>query len=331
MTGERSTTTDTGPHQGNADAYVHVEQPPSERSFTLDVLDAAELHGWRPFHLRDRESVHIVRGRGFPDLVMYRRNAENGRIELVAAELKRGRDREPTAEQREWLEALGQHIPAYTWYPEDWDEIDFVLRNGPSAGEAGGATSSYSERRWGSSQIPANFDATITGLAETIEAKEFERGDHAKLRRMNPNNPDTAPFWRLMSRQGMPRNLDLRKWGVIIHGIALVSHGTEKAHNPKIPVGRALYEGNGKRVPFYSDDRLAKLLSARGPTLHRLLARLFRMLDGCAFNWREMAWFILNEGGNEHEADQSRIKIARSYYQAENYAQRTQNQEANTQ
>ena len=262
---------------------------------------------------------------------MYRRNAENDRIELVAAELKRGRDREPTAEQREWLEALRHHIPAYTWYPEDWDEIESVLEDGPSTENAGSAAASRAKRRRSNSQLPRDFNATIAGLAETIEAKEFERGDHAKLRRMNPDNPDTAPFWRLMSRQGMPRNPDLRKWGLIIHGMALVSHGEGLAHKPRISVGRALYEGDGKRVPFYSDDRLAKLLSARGPTLHRLLARLFRMLEGCAFNWREMAWFVLNEGGNEHETDQARIKIARAYYQAENYAERTQNQEANTQ
>ncbi len=330
MTEERSTTTDAV-SQGNADSTVQAERPPSERSFTEEVIEAAQQHGWRPFHLRDRESVHIVRGRGFPDLVMYRRGAENGQIELVAAELKRGRDREPTAEQREWLEALEQHIPAYTWYFEDWDEIESVLRDGPSTENAGGAAASRTKRRRSNSQLPRDFNATICGLAETIEAKEFERGDHAKLRRMNPDDPDTAPFWRLMSRDGMPRSPDVRKWGLIIHGIALVSHGAEKAHNPKIPVGRVLYEGNGKRVPFYSEERLAKLLAARGPTLHRLLARLFRMLGGCAFNWREMAWFILNEGYNEDRADQARVKIARDYYQADNYAQRTQNQQANTQ
>ena len=39
--------------------------------------------------------------------------------------------------------------------------------------------------------------------------------------------------------------------------------------------------------------------------------------EGSAFNWREMAWFILNEGYNEEEADKSRIEIARAYYRAE--------------
>ena len=53
--------------------------------------------------------------------------------------------------------------------------------------------------------------------------------------------------------------------------------------------------------------------------MHRLLGRLFRMLanERCTCNWREMAWFILNEGYNEEEADKARIGIARAYYQAE--------------
>jgi hypothetical protein len=39
--------------------------------------------------------------------------------------------------------------------------------------------------------------------------------------------------------------------------------------------------------------------------------------EGCAFNWREMAWFILNDGHNEDEAGKSRIEIARAYYRAQ--------------
>ena len=63
----------------------------------------------------------------------------------------------------------------------------------------------------------------------------------------------------------------------------------------------------------------ATLLAARGPALYSLLARLFRMLanEGCTFNWREMAWFILNAEDNEDRAEEARMGIARAYYQAE--------------
>ena len=138
---------------------------------------------------------------------------------------------------------------------------------------------------------------------------------------MDINDPDNAIFWELMTQRGIPRNADINRWGLIMHGIALMAHGAGYAHNPRLHVGRSLYLG-GEQQPgergFYSQDRLATLLAARGPTLHRLLARLFRMLanERCAFNWREMAWFILNEGYNEDEADKSRIEIARAYYRA---------------
>lgn len=275
------------------------------------MIDEAHHHGWQPFHLRDQDSIHIVRGRGFPDLVMYRKDPDTGQTELLAAELKRGYDSELREEQVEWLEALRQHIPAYEWRPENWDEIESVLKDGPNSNDATAARRPY---RQNSSQLPANFGCTITNLAETIEAKEYGTGDRARLRRMDYNAPNTPAFWQLMVRDGMPRNPDVARWGLITKGIALMAHGSGSglAHNRRIPVGQALHE-------VYSEDRLSTLLAARDDTLHSLLARLFRMLanEGSSFNWREMAWFILNEGHNEAQADQSRVEIARAYYRAQ--------------
>lgn len=301
-------------------APVPAEQASSHRVresvFTEQVIDEAHHHGWQSFHLRDRTSIHIVRGRGFPDLVMYRKDPDTGQTELIAAELKRGYDSELRDEQTEWLEALKQHIPAYEWRPENWDEIESILKDGPREGDA---TSSSRVRRQSAGQIPANFCNVITNLSETIEAEEFGAGNRARLRRMDYHSPDSPVFWELMVRDGMPREPEVAKWGLITHGIALMAHGSGIAHRSRMPVGRTLYLGGESQAGergFYSEDRLATLLAARGPALHSLLARLFRLLanEGCAFNWREMAWFILNEGYNDEEADKSRIKIARAYY-----------------
>ena len=304
---------------GGANVPVQVEGSPQRRvresHFTDQVIDTAHHYGWRPFHLRDRESASIVRGRGFPDLVMYRLDADSGQTELLAAELKRGYDSELREEQREWLGVLKQHIPAYEWRPENWDEIERVLQYGPALDE--NAAAQPTERRRSNSQIPRNFREAISNLVETIEGKELGTGNQARLRRMDPNAPDNALFWQLMSRDGMPHNPDLSKWGLILHGMALMSHGAGVAHQKEIAVGRALYWGDRKNLPFYSEDRLATLLAARGQTLYRLLARLFRMLDSkhCAFDWWEMAWFILNED-NTIRAEDARAKIAREYYRA---------------
>ena len=321
MADEQPTTTNEQP-DGNTDDAVRVEAPQGHRvresTFTDQVIDTAHHHGWQSFHLRDRDSIHIVRGRGFPDLVMYRKDEDTGRVELIAAELKRGYDSELRPEQSEWLDALRQHIPAYEWRPEDWDEIESTLEQGPGSLEE---SAPRREHRWSGSQIPASFGNVITNLAETIEAEEFGTGNRARLRRMDSDNPDSAVFWQLMVRDGMPRNPDIAKWGLITHGIALMAHGSGKAHVPGMCVGRSLYLG-GEQHPgtrgFYGEDRLSTLLAARGPAFHSLLARLFRMLgnEGCAFNWREMAWFILNEGYNEAEVEKSRIEVAREYYRA---------------
>ena len=306
---------------GNADVAVSVEQTRRRRIresvFTDQVIEAAHHHGWQPFHLRDQESAAIVRGRGFPDLVMYRKNSDTGQTELIAAELKRGYDSELREEQAEWLEALGQHIPAYEWRPENWSEIENILKDGPVANVG---TAPRAERRRSRGHVPANLGNIITNLAETIEAKEYGTGDRARLRRMDPNAPDSEAFWKLMVRDGMPSNPDIAKWGLIVHGMALMAHGASLAHNSKIPVGQALHQ-------VYSEHRLSTLLAARGPVLHRLLERLFRMLanEGCSFNWREMARFILSEGYNEDQADQSRVEIARVYYRAEYRATQSDN------
>ena len=277
----------------------------------------AAHYGWRAFHLRDRDSIHIVRGRGFPDLVMWRKNYDTGQIDMLAAELKRDLESELRPEQEEWIEALGQHIPAYTWRPENWDEIEGILRDGTARYASPDGRTIALPRT--SSPIPYNFADVITNTIEAIEAKEMPTGDKATLRRMDPSEPNSAIFWKLMSQRGISRNADVRKWGLIMHGIAVMSHTAGLAHSPRIQIGRALYEGDGNRQPFYSEARLSTLLSARGDALHRILARLFRMLarERCAFNWRDMAWFILNEGYNEERADEARIEIARAYYRAE--------------
>lgn len=309
---QQQPTTAGAESQREADSSIPTEQPPREKHFTQEVIDTAQHYGWQPFHLRDRESAAIVRGKGFPDLVMFRGD------QLIIAELKRDETSQLSADQVGWMDAFRQHVPAFEWRPRDWDEIEGVLKHG-TAIQSEGMPLPPAGRFMSSGQIPRNFRTVIQGLAETIEDKEFNRGDRSKLRRMDPDNPDTAAFWRLIVRAGMPQNPDISKWGLIIHGMALMSHGEKLAHNRRISVGHALYQGGGKRVPFYSEKRLSTLLAARGPTLHRLLGRLFRMLsvEGCAFNWFEMARFILYEGYDEGRADQTRVEIARAYYDTE--------------
>ena len=167
-------------------------------------------------------------------------------------------------------------------------------------------------RSWG--DIAFRLAGQVAGLPD------HDRGGFAGLRRMDPDEPDTAAFWRLMASEdllGIPEVE--RKWGLILHGIALMTRTAgddvagRSAHDGRSPVGRTLYE-NG-----YSETRFNRLLTARGDMLRALLTRMFRMLaaDQATFDWREMATYILNEGYDDEAAERNRRRIAREYYRAE--------------
>ena len=163
---------------------------------------------------------------------------------------------------------------------------------------------------------------TAASLAAHLARGDFPRGDLAALRRMSPNGADAAAFWRLAAQHDLLGSTRLeRKWALIIHGIAVMTPtvGGRSAHDPARRVGAALYLGGelDRTTGFYSETRLNRLLTARGTMLQILLARMFRMLAsaGVSFDWREMARFVLVDGYNEQDAEQSRRRVARAYYQ----------------
>lgn len=172
-----------------------------------------------------------------------------------------------------------------------------------------------------------SWGAVAAGFARQMADESFRRGDLAELRRMDSDAPDAAAFWRLMASRSLLGNPTVEaKWALILHGIALMTPTTggenRAAHNDTIPVGRALFlggEAERRESGYYSESRLNRLLTARGPILRTLLARLFRMLAAVnqPFNWSEMARLILNDGYNEERAEDIRRGIARAYYQAE--------------
>lgn len=166
------------------------------------------------------------------------------------------------------------------------------------------------------------------GFTHQMAHEGFSRGELAALRRMDPDRADAAVFWRLLAREGLLNHGgDAEcKWGLILHGIALMTptgargSSVRTAHDGYMPVGRALFLGGDSQrtAGFYSETRLNRLLTARGPMQRTLLARMFRMLAsaGVSIDWREMAQFILNDG-DEEIAEEGRRRIARHYYQAE--------------
>lgn len=111
------------------------KQVQHEEAFQRQVVDYAHLRGFKVAHFR---RVRVQRkdgsfyfetpvgadGKGFTDLLMIRPSD----FKILVAELKYGSNTtEP--EQDMWLGLFaGALIPAFVWYPENWDEIEEALR-----------------------------------------------------------------------------------------------------------------------------------------------------------------------------------------------------------
>ena len=167
-------------------------------------------------------------------------------------------------------------------------------------------------------------------IAASMARDGFGRRDLAELRRMDPDAPDAAAFWRLLAQHDLLGSPVVEsKWALILHGIALMTNTSQNqsAHSGSMRVGRALYLGgeDHRDSGFFSETRLNRLLTARGPMMRTLLARMFRMMGtGRPFDWREMARLILNDGYREDRAENARRQIARAYYAAERRSTQSQ-------
>lgn len=179
---------------------------------------------------------------------------------------------------------------------------------------------------------PPSWGEVAVRLAADVARDDFPRGDLAALRRMNPDAPDAAVFWRLLAQHDLLGNPAVEsKWALILHGIALMTDtsANRPAHSGTTPVGRALFLGDEEHRDsgFFSETRLNRLLTARGPMLRTLLARMFRMLGATRpFDWREMARLILYDGYRHDRAENARRDIARAYYAAERRSTMTDSQ-----
>ncbi len=106
-----------------------------EEEFQQQVIDMAHLYGWKIAHFRPGmnrrgqwQTAVSGDGAGFPDNFLVRRATRHS----LVAELKIPPN-PLTEKQNEWLddcEICG--IPAYVWTPDDWAEIESVLKYGPT-------------------------------------------------------------------------------------------------------------------------------------------------------------------------------------------------------
>ncbi len=157
----------------------------------------------------------------------------------------------------------------------------------------------------------------IASIAGQLGADHYPTGERAALKRMVPDGPSSGAYAaavRLLLNADadaeVKNDARLKRWTLLIHAMALMSgpghapHGWRDEH----AAGRVMFESG------YSEDRLRRLLEARGKTFDDLLSRMARFLAAkrVVINWRDLAPLVL-DGEDSERAEQTRLNLMRQF------------------
>lgn len=152
--------------------------------------------------------------------------------------------------------------------------------------------------------------STVGSIAAAI-GKVLPPGDVASLRRLSPDNPGCAPFWRLMAMHpdlmpetGRRRDELERRWACILQAMATMAG----LHTPAVPLGRACAEAD------IAEQRILRLLRAAGPGLVDAVRTTAHHLaqKSIGSNHLDLVRLVLSDGATNEDA--VRRGIARPYY-----------------
>lgn len=162
------------------------------------------------------------------------------------------------------------------------------------------------------------IDVGKVALSAAAMLQNASSGDLAALRRMTPGIPCTS-FWRFVASHNIPQHQE-KQWAQLLKLLALLtptgSAGSRPdLHNSKRPLGAVLCDGGDAKgifeKPVFSENRLARLLAAKGGPRADGLERAVRMLarKQVSLNVRELAWAVVTP-----DSDIVTRNLARAYY-----------------
>ena len=158
--------------------------------------------------------------------------------------------------------------------------------------------------------MPENNHVAERSLAIATLLAHADQGERAAARRMGPEG--AAVFWRIAARHGITP-YEEEKWRRITKMLALLTpaSATESVHETGRYFGAVLADGGDARPrlekPALSEQRLARLLAARGQARLDTLERAVRALarNRPRVDVPSLAWAVLKDDGRD---------IAREYY-----------------
>jgi CRISPR system Cascade subunit CasB len=164
---------------------------------------------------------------------------------------------------------------------------------------------------------PPSRQKIMAFVAGQLGAAHFPTGERAALKRMDPDAPTPGAYAaavRLLLNAGADAEVRtdtrLKRWTLLIHAMALIS-GPDHYPNgggEENAAGRVMFDHG------YSEDRLRRLLEARGKTFDDLLSRMARFLAAkrAIINWGDLAPLVL-DGEESERAEQARLNLMRQF------------------
>lgn len=159
---------------------------------------------------------------------------------------------------------------------------------------------------------PKHFASSIGSMAGMMATDgALGTGTLAELRRISPQKPFTPALWNLLLDLdeaepwgGLKRDTYERRMATLAMGMAICTG----LHEYNEPLGRALADAGWSKLRF------VRLMEARGETLEKHIRRMAQYLASKSqkANWVDVGWLLL--GQDWDTADETRLRIARSYY-----------------
>jgi CRISPR system Cascade subunit CasB len=158
-------------------------------------------------------------------------------------------------------------------------------------------------------EAPAGGLGSIVARLDQWLSDERRRGDAADLRRLNPEEPDRAAFWKALAQcvedERPMTDGESSRWAAVLAAMARMA---PHAHQAGARAGGALARAR------FSEARFSRLLTARGRALADRLRRaaVFLASRGEPVDWTDLA--ALSVVTDHGKAEGVRRRIASDYY-----------------
>jgi len=149
----------------------------------------------------------------------------------------------------------------------------------------------------------------VRDMAWRMAREDYEPGDLARLRRLDPDLPEGAPFWWLVARHAPAAFEDERA----ASALAIVLQGMAIMHPFHVVQGERRTLGQALAASDVNEMRLLRLLRLRRADMPEEVRRLARLMasrgeDG-RFDWADIFDLVYWRDG-----EKTRRRIARDYY-----------------